>query len=224
METGSAPLLVEMFGQPGAGKSTVAHATDSSGLLTSASLSEAWGSRSRLSQGAIAARALVDPASLARGARLAAKVPLMSGDSLFRLGRLVVKSHWIRSQSGRMLLQEGFLQDLWSIFYSAGRFQPDPRLLSSFIASIYRGLDARIMFIEVDTETALIRIGGRRSGKSRLDGVPEPVLRRRLVDTGELTRRIAEAAEHAGLHVERLDGSAAPELLAERVRSTIAHG
>jgi dephospho-CoA kinase len=222
MNKGPAPLVFELFGQPGSGKTTLAQAAASSGLMSRADLAAAWACRSRLAKATFAARALLDPPSVARSAQLVAQARLTSADSLLRLARLVARSEWMRLQGRPLLLSEGSLQDLWSIFYSAKRLKPDPALLAPFIRAIYRRVEPRIICIDVDPETALARIIGRVTGQSRLDRLDEAALRRRLTDTAELPRRIADAARMAALQVETLDGSAPLGRLIEQLDAIIA--
>lgn len=218
----AAPVLVELFGTPGAGKTTLVHAAGLPGLLTNARLSAAWRRRPAPQKAVVLAGTVLSAAVTARAAQLAVRAPLASRDSLSRLARLVAKSHWVRVQTDGLLLEEGFLQDLWSILYSAGKLEPERKLLRPLIRSLYDGLDARIVHIDVDPETAVSRIAARAHGKSRFDGLPETALRGQIVATAQLSRTIAAAAGDAGLHVDTLDGSMPMTALVERLRSIVA--
>lgn len=202
------PLVVELFGQPGAGKSTLARfVAEGSELPTRAALSVAWKRQPKLSKAALLARTLLDAPCLAAATKVALNGRLFSGDSLSRLVRLLIKSHWFRSQSGPFLLEEGHLQDLWSILYSAGRREPDPRQLAPLIRCLYRGLDVQIVYLEVDPQSAFDRIRARTQGKSRLDRLSQEELRSELIGHADLPSRLVDAARLAGLRVERLDAS-----------------
>ena len=214
------PLLVELLGQPGAGKTTLGHAAAvGSDFRSTADLGAAWRRLPAIRKAMFLASSAFDGVCLTHAMRLVIGAPLLRGDSLGRLARLLVKSHWIRSQRGQLLLEEGFLQDLWSIFYSAGRMDPDPRLLAPLVRCLYRGVDAQIVFLQVDTQTTLDRIRGRTQGKSRLDRLAEADLRKRLAETSQLPLRIAAAARLAGLTVETIDASQPVEISVSQLRS-----
>lgn len=202
------PLVVELLGQPGAGKTTLARATATmSESLGRAELSAAWRELPAIRKGFVLWQASRNGACMGRAMRLVFKERLLRWDSIVRLARLLVKSHWTRSQRQPLLLEEGSLQDLWSIYYSAGKMEPDAQLLAPFVRCLYQGVNARIVLLQVDPAIAFDRIRGRRDGKSRLDRLPEAELRRRLAGTAQLPHRLAEAARLAGLPVETLDVS-----------------
>lgn len=219
------PLLVELFGQPGAGKTTLVRAAaPGSELRGRASLGAAWKQQSSLDKATFFARAILKPACLAHAIRLAISARLFHGDSLSRLARLVIKSHWVRSQTGLLLMEEGHLQDLWSIFYSAGQLDPEPRLLAPLIRCLYRDVEVQLVFLEVDPQSAFDRIRARPHGKSRFDQLAEEELRKQLAASAQLPYKLAEAARLAGLKVERLDASLPAEetvhLLSALLRSS----
>lgn len=211
--------LVELVGQPGVGKTTLAHLV--AGDLKSigkADLGAAWRRLPFAAKASLIASVMLDPACLVSAFRLVVSLPLLSVDSLARLARLVAKSHWTRSHSGRLLLEEGYLQDLWSICYSAGKTEPDPRLLAPIIRCLYREIDARVVLLEIDPESAFDRIRGRARGRSRLDRLNDPELRRSLTATAQLPRILADAARLAGLKVATLDMSQSIEAAADDLR------
>lgn len=216
------PLLIELVGQPGAGKSTLARAAAAgSELRTRASLGSAWKQLPHVSKALFLARALLDGACLAHAIQLALRVRLFRGDSLPRLFRLLIKSHWIRAQGGQWLLEEGSLQDLWSIFYSSGRVQPDPGQLAPLIRCLYRGVSTRIIFLEIEPQHAFDRVRSREHGKSRLDRLGDAALRQQLSETAQLPHRLADAARLAGLKVETLDASLPIETIAPHLRAVM---
>lgn len=211
-------MLVELFSVPGAGKTTLAKAAASSNPLVGRhDLRDMWRGQSRFRRSASIARALLNRERIGAAARLAIGVPLTDRQSLVRLVRLVAKTDRLRSQSGSLLLDQGFLQDLWSILYSA-RSEPDPEQLARLIRALYRSIDARIVFIDVDSETALKRLSGRDYGRSRLDGLPDAEVRSSLSRTARLPHIIVESARRAGLKVETFDGSEPVDLLLERLQ------
>lgn len=213
------PLLVELVGQPGAGKSTLARAAaKGSEIRTRASLGSAWKKLPYITQGLFFGRAMLDGACLFRAIQLTLRARLFRSDSLSRLFRLLVKSHWIRAQGGELLLEEGCLQDLWSIYYSAGRREAEPGQLAPLIRCLYRGVRAEIIFLEVEPHHAFNRIRNRTHGKSRLDQYAEAELRQHLSATAQLPRSLADAARVAGLRVETLDASLPLETSVGRLR------
>lgn len=215
-----APLVVELLGQPGAGKTTLAHAAaKTSESLGTAELSAAWRQLPAIRKGFVLWQASRDGTCLIHAARLIFGEPLLRWDSIVRLARLVVKSQWTRSQSRPLLLEEGHLQDLWSIYYSAGKMEPDPELLAPLVRCLYRDVNARIVLLQVEPAIAFDRIRGRRDGKSRLDPLPEAELRRRLALTAQLPHRLADAARLAGLPVDTLDVSRPLESSVRRLRA-----
>lgn len=222
--------MVELFGPPGAGKTTLAQsAAAGSESITRASLGTAWKRQSRLVKGMFLARTLLDVTSLAQAMKFVTGARLTRGDSLSRLFRLLIKRHWIRSQNGPLFLSEGHLQDLWSILYSAGITEPDPRQLAPMIGSLYRGVDVQIVYLELDPQSASARIRARQNGKSRLDRLAHSELLEQLIAHEQLPHRIAEAARMAGLRVERLDASRPIETNVDQLRavmrmaSSVAH-
>ena len=215
-----APLVVELLGQPGAGKTTLAHAAAKmSESLGRAELGAAWRQLPAIRKGFVLWQASRNGACLAQATKLVLGEPLLRWDSIVRLSRLLVKSHWTRSQSRPLLLEEGSLQDLWSIYYSAGKMEPDPQLLAPLVRCLYRGVNARIVLLQVEPAIAFDRIRGRQDGKSRLDPLPEAELRRRLAGTAQLPLRLADAARLAGLPVETLDVSQPLESSVSRLRA-----
>ncbi len=219
MEPRAAPIFVEIFGSPGAGKTTLSRALQhSASVLTRGELSASWRTQSAARRGAIAAAAIGHPGCAMRASEAAFKASLFRRDSLAGLGRLVVKSHWLPKVVGGKLVEEGPLQDLWSILYSSERFEFAPSVLSPLIGSLYRDMRPRIAFIELDTRTASRRIADRHNGKSRFDGASESIIVGKLERAAQLPANIAAAARQAGLQVVTLDGSLHVPVLAEQLR------
>lgn len=215
-----APLVIELLGQPGSGKSTIVRASaEGLDLTTRAGLATAWRQLPLLAKSGAFARTMGDGACLIAAIRLVASARLFDRNSLARLLRLLVKGHWLRAQRMPLLLEEGHLQDLWSILYSAGRTNVDPTLLAPLIRCLYRGVDARIMLLELDTDQAVDRIRARRDGRSRFDRLAEYQLRTQWAATSQLPHQLADAARLAGLAVDRLDASLPVEVNARILRA-----
>ena len=77
------PLVIELFGHPGAGKSTLARAAVAdSRRRTNAELGAAWKSQSKLAKGQLVGRTILDGACLGNAIKFAIGVRLFRGDSL----------------------------------------------------------------------------------------------------------------------------------------------
>ena len=217
--------LIELFSVPGAGKSTLVHALSyQSTLQTRESLSAAWEVLPRSSKAVRVAAALLDPRVSATAIATAFSQRLSSRESLVRLAKLVAKSRWLASQRGQFILDQGLLQDLWSIHYASGRFDPDPKALSPLLRRLYRGVDAQILFIDVDQQTAAKRIRSRSRGDSRLDGLPEAQVKASLANGARVPQAILEAARDAALPVTVIDGEAPLDNVLERMRPLLRNG
>jgi adenine/guanine phosphoribosyltransferase-like PRPP-binding protein/thymidylate kinase len=217
--------LIELFSVPGAGKSTLVDALSTqSALRTRESLSATWQALPRASKAAVVAAAFLDPRVSGAAIATAFSQRLSSRESLVRLAKLVAKSRWMASQRGEFILDQGLLQDLWSIHYASGRFDPDPKALSPLLRQLYRGLDAQILFIDVDQQTAAKRIRSRSRGDSRLDGLPEAQMNASLANGARVPEAILKAARDAALPVTVIDGEAPLDNVLERVRPLLPNG
>ncbi|MFC7536043.1 shikimate kinase [Sphingomonas sp. GCM10030256] len=150
---------------------------------------------------------------MAAAVRFGVGARLGTPESMFRLVRLVAKTQWLRSRSGMVLLDQGFLQDIWSILLSNGSRPADPSLLSALIASVYQGIDATIVVLAVDPQTASARVAARTDGDSRFDSLPEGQLRDSIEAASGLQRQIIDSARLAGLHVVMIDASPPVEVV-----------
>ena len=213
---------MELFALPGAGKTTVAQAAAKRSFVSTRNdLSVAWADCSILQRGIHIARALGSPSRLAAALRFGASARIATIESIVRLMRLTAKSSWLKSRSGVMLLDQGFLQDLWSILVSGNSVRADPAFLSPLIRVLYEGVDARIVTIEVEPRLAASRLGERSYGDSRFDGLPTAELHTSLSSALELQSKIIGAAKLAGLPVHTIDGSESPARVADELLSII---
>ena len=217
--------LVELFSVPGAGKSTLVDAVSRERpLMTREAVSASWQKLPRTSKLAHVVGAFLDPRVSWAAIATAFNQRLSTPESLSRLVKLVARSRWLASQGGQVVLDQGLLQDLWSIHYASGRFDPDPKSLSPLLRQLYKGLDARILFINVDEKTAAARIRGRADGDSRLDGLPEADVQASLSRGSQVPQAILQAVKNAGLPVTTIDGSAPLQEVLAHVRPLIANG
>lgn len=210
--------LVELFALPGAGKSTIVAAAANRSLITTRKdLSAEWEDSPTLRRLFHVGRAFGTYGRLIAAVRFAVGARIATPESQFRLMRLIAKTEWLRSRSGVVLLDQGFLQDLWSILLSGKSACADPAILASLIRTLYEGIDATIVVFEVDPEIASARIMGRTHGRSRFDGLPEGQARNSLHAAIGMQRQIIEAARLAGLPVRTVDGSLAADVVTDRL-------
>ncbi|MGZ2411658.1 dephospho-CoA kinase [Sphingomonas sp. F9_3S_D5_B_2] len=214
--------LIELFGLPGCGKSLVAERICSLHDIRSRSdLSTSWQELRRIEKARHLAASFADISSdaaiaqLVGGERIATKRPLK------RTARLLAKSAWLRAQRGRLLLDQGFLQDLWSILYSADRMAPDAGRIARVISRLYLGTDTHVVFIDVPRRCSAERVAQRTHGDSRLDGLGQTEILARLDRSARIPDAIIEAAGRAGLTVHRVDGTQPFDAVVEQV-GTIA--
>jgi hypothetical protein len=214
--------LVELFGLPGAGKTTLAGlASRNAGAVTRNELSAWWNSRSLLRRSARLSGSCFRLDRLEAAVRLAIGCRLTAGESLWRLLRIVARAEMIRSHDGPVLLDQGLLQELWSILAAAGRTDIRASELEPFVRSLYSGIDVRILFVDVEIGELVRRISQRAHGHSRFDGLGERDLRDNLVRADGLCRSIIEAAALARLPVETMDGSHPAERSLATIRSAV---
>jgi hypothetical protein len=217
---GEGTRLVELFGVPGAGKTTLSRlAALEIDAVSRHELSALWKKQSVFRTAGGLARAFLNFDRLLLALRFAGEARLWNRESLWRLLRLLTKSQAMRSKCDRVLLDQGLLQELWSALAAAGRHEVPSSVLVSLIRSLYDGIDARILYVEIGVEGALQRIAARRDGHSRLDGLWRDELRNELVRSTELARRIIDSAISAGLPVEVIDSTQPAEIAASAVVS-----
>ena len=215
-------MLVELVGAPGVGKSTLAKAVCARAeVRTRHQLSADWHRQSLPSRAIYIGRGFAKPERLIAAARLAFSCRLHNRGSIGRLLRVIAKSEWLLSRSGPVLLDQGFLQDLWSILYMSGCNAPNPAHLSPFLRSVLPRDDTIIVFIAVDPNIAFERISRRSAGHSRFDGLSQVELQASIGRAAQLPSAIASAATGAGLRVVELDGSEEIGTLAEQFFSLL---
>lgn len=222
-ESVAPPRLIECVGLPGAGKTSLAAALLErlGGRMASRkSLSADWRSRPALERIAWAAAGLCDRGTALPAARLLAGARA-SRDSRARLARLLVKRGWLGGQVVPILLDQGPLQELWSILCQSSPDEPEPALLGALIEALYRGSGARILYLDIEPALAASRVAGRIDGHSRIDPLGPADALRALEEGARLLDHLLSAARAAGLRIERLDASMPLDELTERVRAML---
>lgn len=206
--------LVELFGLPGAGKTTMVAAYAKHAFVTTRhDLSAQWVRSSILRRLAYLSSAIMNVEALRTALHFALSARLSSWESAYRLVRLVGKTSWLRSRSGVVLLDQGFLQEIWSILVASKSASANPALLSELIRSLYRGMNATIVAIDVNCDTASARVWSRARGGSRFDKLPEGELLRSIEAVSGFQQQILQSARLAGMQVTLIDGSAPLEIM-----------
>lgn len=214
--------IVELFGLPGAGKTTIIEGLELGGqMVTREEASAAWRGQSYLTRASILARILPDFAWMRTIVSLAVHTPLTKGESLLRLSRLAATKPWLRSLDGNLLFDQGLLQRLWSIFFTEGVIDPPLVVLTPLLKQYYAKLDVQIVVIEVSPELASRRVHGRSTSGSRLDPLPEDEVLAKLRNSASLPRALLTAANEAGLSVITLDGSGTPDEVVAKLQAII---
>jgi hypothetical protein len=134
------------------------------------------------------------------------------------LARLLVRAEWVKSNQKPILLDQGCLQGLWSLYLSAGETDIDPERLAPLVRSLYEGVDTRILYIDVAPALAAKRIASRLDGHSRLDGRPEKEIEQMLEQSVRLAQSILCAARLAGLSAHVVPGDRSVEELQRALR------
>lgn len=220
---GNGVRIIELFGLPGSGKSTLADAlAQQFACLTRAELSGSWARQSGLRKAYLIMRGLTDLHILKAAIGFAITARLFSSDSLFRLVRMISKSHWIRTQSGTLLMDQSYLQDIWSILYGS-RAQGDYHAsIAALLAAMFRHTQPMILFLELAPDLSAVRVAERDSGNSRLDHLPVEQVRDQLVEANWIPAQILKAVGKAGLPVKSLDACDTTPNIAAKALAAIA--
>lgn len=132
-----------------------------------------------------------------------------SGRAIIRIARLPLARAQFElvPRSGRMLLDQALLQDVWSILLSVQGPAPAPDVLSPLLAELYAGLSVHVVALDIDADAAADRVSEREGGLSRFDGLPRESVAALLSKAGPMTSALAEAARRSGLKVDTIDAA-----------------
>lgn len=214
--------VVELFGLPGAGKTTLVNglqllpgAIQREDLVT-ARKALSWGQLARL-----ILATMKDWRWLWALAMLAMQTPIWHREGLDRLIRLALMRTWMRRQEHLLVLDQGPMQALWSIFFTQGCTRPPRRALVQAIRLLYADIRVLLVEIVVPPDIAATRITTRQDGGSRLDGLPLGITRRKLQACGDLPAHLMAAAREAGLIIHSLPGDNPPEISRHTVQALV---
>lgn len=216
------PTFIELFGLPGAGKTTLINAIDEDpDMKTRLAIAEEWGRLSFLRRLGFFIRTLLDLPLVGSAIYLAFTARLTRGESLWRLLRLIIMKHWWLSRSGILLFDQGALQSIWSILYVSGRTVPDPKMITPLIRYLFEGMQTQVIAINVDKATAASRIVGRTDGTSRFDGLAFDDIESKIERSISLIDAIVAATRAAGIDVQTFAGSEPVPVLAGQLQQLL---
>jgi thymidylate kinase len=217
--------VVEFAGPPGAGKTTIARAAlaelERLGL-------RCYGNESLVDRNVVRRRKSTRLSGktrtlgrLVRGgvrhgrialelARCIARTRSVSRAGLSRAASVLVLLDRIESipagSYDLVVLDQGLVQYIWSIFI-AGDLPPD-RDLRRLLAAIFSDVRVAVIFVQVDIDDAVSRIGARETQASRFDDLPAPQAREYLSAYGAVFDKIrCWSAKTPGVCSLDIDGS-----------------
>lgn len=197
-------MIIECAGLPGAGKTTVCslvtlqHADKHSTPIRQFRPSLGW------------ARATLAVMLLSLSAR-----PFRAK----RLKRALYLSAFLRhyrSESGKVLLDQGIVQKLWSLLVDARTYSGT--LLDDAISALSPFAPDYLVWIEVPVEVAAARIASRQGGRSRYDALPPDVAIVQLGRRLELLKELAvDFSRRSSIDYVCLDGFKSASANAQRI-------
>jgi thymidylate kinase len=216
-------MIIELFGVPGSGKTSLAAAVaDKVRFVSRHEIVDQWRQRPLLGKAGELVKSHLQLSQMWAVLRFARAARLTRAESLGRLSRLVAKSRRLRSVGEPVLLDQGLMQELWSVLYASGRTQIDPALVAPLIKALYDPSDTCVVYVTIDAATAAQRVSGRSKGNSRLDRKDPGEIADELTSASELPDRLIEGARLAGISVRTVDGSLPCSVNADAVLAAAA--
>ncbi|HOO49947.1 MAG TPA: hypothetical protein PLK94_01515 [Alphaproteobacteria bacterium] len=158
-------------------------------------------------------------------AKLCFDMNIRDREALNYLFRLPVQKLRLKNavNEKRYLIEQLFLQNIWSAFICAKITEVKPATLSPLIQYFYRDLDGAFLYFDTTPEIVSARIAKRIDGTSRFDGMDARDIEERFrgCGAGSLMDDIATAALFAGLDVYVVDASGSVHLILEKVLDLI---
>lgn len=228
--------VVEAFGFPGAGKSALCQGLYGSlgggdALMLGEPFRKGWKDLGRLQRKLLIGwSALKSPRLVLLLIGLTLRFRLWRNQrTIAHLARLPVLRARLENRSHpTLLLDQAMLQDVWSIFVSAGHGVLPPGAIAPLLSELYRRAPVLVLYLELNVTTAAERIGQREGGGSRFDGLPRQMITDHLTEVAALIDSIVAAASKTGLKITRLDATQPPAVVLnsalEALRLTPATG
>ncbi len=119
------------------------------------------------------------------------------------------------------LIEQLFLQNLWSILITSNIHSVKPHVLASFIESLYHGISTRILYFSITPEEATLRVKNRTEGTSRFDDLPQENIKDNLINYSTLMNDILRAASYAGLEVHHIDASLSHDIVLKNAKNAL---
>jgi hypothetical protein len=223
----SARILIECFGLPGCGKTTMAETlAPELGYWTTRDVREYWHGRVSVAGKigfvcAVLTQWRIWRVLLWSGFTLKA---WRSPDALYRLATLPFLAARLRRTltTHGVMADQLLVQECWSVLLSAGNRAPDINDLADLMRALYAGLPTRLVFFDTGPSEAAIRLAGRTThAYSRFDGMDVRTITSHLERTRIMTDRVVEAARAAGLDVAKIDASGSRAASADAVRAIL---
>lgn len=225
------PRVVEMFGLPGSGKTTVADLVcrqvqaDGWRCLRRPDLRRQFATRSPLRK--LATLMSADPG--ARGLFPAAFRYARTGDAanaraLIFAARLVLRRRYLRLAArtpsmDMILLDQWMLQCVWGA--AARRTPSDAANPRPVIERTNRGMSIRYVCLDIEPEEACARIRKRPTMGSRFDRMTDGLRLDRLRAGSETVEHMVGALQALDLAILRVDGMREPELCAAEIHDWV---
>lgn len=224
------PIILEFFGLPGSGKTTIA-------LLL----------KDRLQDAGYDTAAKPGLANWVQQTPLLKKTSLLFSHPIYTLRGLSVLSPWFltsfdNSMDNKMLfrwltsslyldafvknqtpniciLDQWSVQMLWSAFYEQNL--PGQELFNRYISYAEAFLPRKYIFFKLRPEVASLRIVNRKNGDSRLDGLKPDVVTQKLLVSEALINKLAEALNQNDCDVLFVNAEDHPESIVNQILKQI---